>query len=403
MDEMVKNEVQPSASDVLEQRVALHCSLIGAGNAGNQLLNAAYPTDIEVFALNTSADDLNRNLVSDSIKSFIIGNEGRGAGKNRDTAKELFKYNGQELLTQVPAFTSMIERSDVVFVAGSTAGGTGSMICPILIKFMKQFYPGKIIIYIGITPRKSAAYQEQKNSHDCLQDVINLEVPYILADLDYYKDVPNDVAYTNIQNYILDCINIIRGKYLNKSPYGIIDENDMRTVISEPGYMSIYHLNNVSQAQLDKESMQAMMIKLIKHSPAVDIMRDGIVRQMAAIVNVPEDMTDSSRASNYDELQSYIGKPLAVFENYAVLPMAPHGQMIIILSGQTMPYTRLSQMAQVVKEQNEKYAKQKKFDINSLLADTVDVQKGVPSFLKTPQNDNKTADKKAVNDFFSDL
>lgn len=105
MDEMVKNEVQPSASDVLEQRVALHCSLIGAGNAGNQLLNAAYPTDIEVFALNTSADDLNRNLVSDSIKSFIIGNEGRGAGKNRDTAKELFKYNGQELLTQVPAFT----------------------------------------------------------------------------------------------------------------------------------------------------------------------------------------------------------------------------------------------------------------------------------------------------------
>lgn len=388
--------------EVLERKVALRCSLIGVGNAGNQLVNTAYSSDIEVYALNTSAEDMHKVLMSDKIKSFIIGDEGRGAGKNRQTAKELFEINGKELLTKVPSFTSMIERSDVVFVAGSTGGGTGSSICPILVRFLKKFYPTKVIIYIGITPRKSSAYAEQINSHNCLQEVINLEVPYILADLDYYDGVPNDIAYTEIQKYIVDCINVIRGKYLNKSPYGIIDENDMRTVISEPGYMSIYNLDNISQADLDKESMQSMMIKKIKHSPAVDIMRDGIVRQMAAIVNVPDDMKDASRSSDYHEIQDYIGKPLAVFENYAALSMIPHGQMILILSGQTMPYTRLAHMAQVVKEQNERYARKKTYDINAMIDDTIPVNTGVQSFLRKEKIDEEVKSKE-IDDFFKDL
>ena len=387
-------------SEMLENRAALQISLIGVGNAGNQLLNEAIKHDIEVFAINSSYADLNNSVVDKNIKSFIIGKEARGAGKNRKVALSFMKDNGMELMTQVPVFTQMCERSDVIIVSGSTAGGTGSGVCPSLVALLKQQYPTKIIIYCGILPRLTDSVKAQENSIGCLSEITELNVPYILADLDYYQGIPNDEAYKDIQMFIIDCINSIRGKYLNKSSYGMIDENDMRTVIAEPGYLSVYNLNKVSQSQLDKESMQQMMIKKIKQSPATEIMRDGIVKQMAAIINMPDDMTDSSKASDYEELIGYIGRPLAIFENYALTQSAT-GQMVIILSGQTTPYNRIAKMNEIVAEYAERANKQKKFNLSELRSS--DVKDEIPDFLKGSERKDEEEKHSQLADFFNNL
>ena len=387
-------------NEMIENRAALQISLIGVGNAGNQLLNEAIKHDIDVFAINSSYADLNNCVVDKNIKSFIIGKEARGAGKNRKVALSFMKDNGLELMTAVPIFTEMCERSDVIIVAGSTAGGTGSGVCPSLVALLKQQYPTKIIIYCGILPRLTDSVKAQENSIACLSEVTELNVPYILADLEFYQGIPNDTAYRDIQLYIIDCINSIRGKYLNKSSFGMIDENDMRTVIAEPGYLSIYNLNKVSQTQLDKESMQQMMIKKIKNSPATEIMRDGIVHQMAAIINMPSDMTDSSKASDYEELISYIGRPLTIFENYAITEGAT-GQMLIILSGQTTPYTRISKMSEIVAEYNEKANKQKKLNLGDLLS--ANLKDEIPDFLKGNTKKDVDEKKNQLADFFNSL
>ena len=383
-------------NEMLETRAALQISLIGIGNAGNQLLNEAIKHNIEVFAINSSHADLNNSVVNKNIKSFIVGDEARGAGKNRALALSYLKANGKELMTNVPSFTSMCERSDVIIVASSTAGGTGSGISPAFISLLKRYYPTKIIIYCGILPRLTDV-KAQENSIRCLSEIDKQEVPYILADLEYYAGVPNDIAYREIQLYIIDCINSIRGKYLNKSSYGMIDENDMRTIISEPGYLSIYNLNKVSQTQLDKESMQQMMIKQIKQSPAVEIMRDGIVRQMAAIINMPDNMSDSSKASDYSELINYIGRPLTIFENYAITQGAT-GQMVIILSGQTTPYNRISKMNEIVAEYTERANRQKSFNLDTLC--NAELKEEIPGFLKTKNSEDHNKD---LDDFFNNL
>lgn len=388
-------------SEMLESRAALKCCLIGIGNAGNQLLNGALKSGIPVFAINSSQADLNNSLVNKEIKSFIIGKEARGAGKNRAVALEFLKDNGAELMTEVPYFTEMCESSDVILVAGSTAGGTGSGVAPFIIRLLKMQYPAKIIIYCGIIPRLSDSTQAQENSIGCLNDIFELNIPYMLSDLNFYQNVPNDIAYRDIQNHIIDCINIIRGKYLNKSSYGMIDENDMRTVISEPGYLSIYNLDKVSQNQLDEKSMQSMLIAKIKKSPAVDIMRDGIVKQMAAIINMPEDMTDSSKASDYSEIISYIGRPFTIFENYAITDSA-HGQMIIILSGQTSPINRISHMIDIVKSAKEVHDKQKKFNLKDMLGGS-ETKSEIPSFLKDQEKMDADEKRSKINDFFKSI
>jgi len=180
----------------------------------------------------------------------------------------------------------------------------------------------------------------------------------------------------------------------------MIDENDMRTVIAEPGYLSVYNLNKVSQSQLDKESMQQMMIKKIKQSPATEIMRDGIVKQMAAIINMPDDMTDSSKASDYEELIGYIGRPLTIFENYAITQGAT-GQMIIILSGQTTPYTRIAKMNEIVAEYTERANKQKKFNLTELRSS--DVKDEIPDFLKGNDRSDEEEKTNKLANFFDNL
>ena len=129
-------------------------------------------------------------------------------------------------------------------------------------------------------------------------------------------------------------------------------------------------------------------------------MRDGIVHQMAAIINMPEDMSDSSKASDYEELVGYIGRPLAIFENYAITQGAT-GQMVIILSGQTTPYNRIAKMNEIVTEYAEKANKQKKFNLNDLRS--TDVTEEIPEFLRGSGKTDAEEKKNQLANFFNNL
>ncbi len=386
-----------TTSDQLESCASLKCSVIGIGNAGNQILNVADRQGLQTFAINSSKQDLADAVVNSSIKSFIIGDEARGAGKNRAVAKKLFKMNGKELLTKTPAFISMCESSDIIIVAGSTAGGTGSGVAPDVVRLLSMRYPQKIIIFYGILPRLTDSVTAQQNSIDCVYEISELDVPYILADLQYYKGVSNDIAYTSIADHIVDTLKCITGSYLNKSSYGMIDENDMRTTISTPGYCSIYNLIDITQRQIDTEDVQTMMIKKIKNSPAADIERDGNIAKMAVIINMPESMTDSSKTGDYETLQKYTGRPMTVFENYALTSGAT-GQMCLILTGQSKPYTRLKQLDDIVKEAVERAARVSSYDMSSSYKRFADE---APSFLTSTSDEENAQADSAIDDFFA--
>lgn len=340
---------QEAVNAIIKERIPLKISIIGVGNAGNQLLNEAVKRDnVQVFAINSSEKDLDNAVTAKAIPSFIIGREGKGAGKDRANGVELFMQNGEDLATKVPAFAEVCSKSDIIIVAGSTAGGTGSGVAPQLIQLLQAMYRNKIIMYVGILPRMTDAPLAQRNAVECIQEVQKCNVPYMLADLEYYKGIPNHEAYQQIQTYLMNMIDIMGGKGLNRSMYGMIDENDMRVILSEPGYLSMYDLNGVTQTQLDKSSLQAMMVELIKHSPAAERTRNGVIRQMGVILNVPGEMDDASMSSDYTELTNYIGTPLSIFENFANVPTAT-GQMIIILSGQSTPIGRIQTMSEKAK------------------------------------------------------
>ena len=84
--------------DTLRDKVKLKAMICGVGNAGNQLVECAYKNGFEnVFAVNSSSRDMDNDVLNANINCFLIGNNARGAGMNRNAAKELFKMNFRQL------------------------------------------------------------------------------------------------------------------------------------------------------------------------------------------------------------------------------------------------------------------------------------------------------------------
>jgi hydrogenase maturation factor len=186
----------------------------------------------------------------------------------------------------------------------------------------------------------------------------------MLADLSYYENISNDVAYEEIGKHVINNIDIISGKYINYSPSGIIDENDMRVIISEPGYLSAYILDKVSADMIEHEGIQAQLINLIKKSPACDINRDKKVSQLGVIVNAPEEIVETTKTGNYDELNDYVGIPYGVFENYSI-SNTTMGQFIILYSGMNMSQARIEKAkAKIQEKQKQEEAIAKKAGVD---------------------------------------
>lgn len=343
----------------LENDVKLNVFVIGVGNAGNQTIVYGHREGMNVFAINTSVRDLSDEIVDSNIKSFIVGTEARGSGKNIEKGKELFKQNGRELFTNKD-FMSSCQTADVIVVVSATGGGTGPSVSPEICRILQKMFDKKIIIYHGITPKNSDSNIAFSNNIYCLNEIKQLNIPYMLTDLSSFEDDANDTAFIKADKHVIDCIKAISGMYLKMSSSQMIDESDLKSVIGEPGYMAVYAVDNVTSSALEKQSMQSMVIDKIRRGPAMMIQKDGISMQMGVMINCPDDMQEVSRSGNYQEIYDFIGhKPKnGIYENYGVTN-GTDGQIVVILSGMTYPVNRMQKYIDTIKEQEEFLKKQK--------------------------------------------
>lgn len=397
-DELVsRKEVLKST---LEEDVRLNVFVIGVGNAGNQTIMHAYKQGMNVFAINSSTRDMSDEIIDSMIPCFIVGNEARGSGKNIEKGKALFKENGKSLF-QNKQFIESCQDADVIVVVSATGGGTGPSISPEICRILKKMFEKKIIIYHGITPKSKDSNQAFSNTTYCINEIKELDIPYMFTDLGVFENDPYDEAFIKADQHAVECIKAISGEYLMMSNSQMIDENDLKSIISEPGYMAVYSLKNVTSADLEKKSMQSMMIDQIKHSPSMAIQKDGIFVQVGAIINCPEDMEDQTRSGDYTEIFNYIGHEEgpknAVYENYGVTN-GTAADFVLIVSGMTHPINRTNYYVDCIKKQTDFFSKQKQIDLSK----DAELVQGLVSNKTDKLSSNTRADSATMNSVLDD-
>jgi len=341
---------------ILNERVKLKTSVVGVGFAGSYNAQAIHEKlSIPAFIINSSIKDLSENIIKKDIPSFVIGDEGRGAGSDRQKSKELFKVNRKELVTEVESFVRMITNSDIIFIIFSSAGGTGSGTGPDLVRYCRRMYSTKTFIPIIIAPRKYDSALSQYNNLECINEIDALGGPYVIGDLDVFSSDKENVAYEKMSEWIIEVVQKLSGMDMELSDAGMMDENETLILISAPGYLVEYTIEVCSKS-LENDDIQGLLNKRILSSPAMLIQRDKHVAWGGLIVNLPEDLDDPITTGDVSKITSIIGEPKHLYKNFSV-SKSTKGSVTLILSGMSLPHNRLSESKERVKEYLDAEAK----------------------------------------------
>lgn len=334
---------------------------IGFGNCGNQIAELAMTTyNIPGIAINSSQKDLTS---INNIHKIIMGDT-RGAGKNRDEAKNFIKLHVASLLQQ-EKFVNHIEENDIIFIISSIGGGTGSGMAPMMCDIVSRKFPDKKFILIEVYPPLGESLAAQQNSLDYLKEVrTNLpNVSYMAYDNNRFANLPTPEMMQKINKEIVDTLLVFRGDYLYPTPFNSIDEKDLLGIISAPGRMAVYVLDNIKEKDFDSKTIEDSMIDVIKNvSGNVELDRDKIVKKIGVITNLNTKL-NKMVDPNYTKIQDMIGTPVEIFEHTYIAGNDETNRMILIASGLSVPDDRLTKMVQRIESGLEELASMKESSV----------------------------------------
>lgn len=317
----------------------LKIGVIGIGNAGGQVADLATTKGFEAVALNTSVTDTESLKV---VQSIIIGDE-KGSGKDRATAKSFARANLDSILKN-EIVTDMLNDVEVLAIASSTGGGTGSGMAPVMSEIISRIYPDLKIITYGIMPGLKESVASQQNTIDYLKELRkNDSRVYSLYDNDRVKGNLKEVL-TSVNEDIVHSLCVIRGEYQTLTPYNSIDDKDMLRIISTPGRLATFSISDFAEKDIDDKSIEERLLEVVKSSSEVELELDKIVNRLGLIVNLSEKLFKTMDI-DLSLVKEYVGEPVEGFEHVA-LDGDDKNSVHVLLSGLSIPDDRIEKVVQ---------------------------------------------------------
>lgn len=339
----------------MEEINKMRISVIGVGNAGGQAAVEAAKENFPVYIINSSVKDL--QTINEDIHSFLLG-QGRGCGKDRDISKAFYKASASKIFEN-QYFQETIEDANIIVIVGSSAGGTGSGTIPTLAYNLMATYPEKTITVFGYLPKYEESAQAQYNCIEFVDECENLKIPYSLLDAGAMEDEEQSVVHKTLAEGFVERIKAIRGDYFYESTNDMIDESDTMSIFTQPGLWVMSFLNKITQDSLGSGELQKKMIEAFKADINVPIQKDKKISRMAVVFNSNGEIEEKSVKSGiYTELKSAFGEAVSVFTHNGNIDSS-ESQMILMMSGLSMPYDRLLKCKEVVERAQKQNATRK--------------------------------------------
>lgn len=335
----------------------LNVGVIGLGNTGNQI--AALATEelkIPAMAINSSEKDL--ETIANKIPKILISDtEGssKGAGKNRALAKTYLKDSILSIISKEDV-QKFISELNVLFLVSSTGGGTGSGTALLMANILSSMFVDTHVIVVGILPVMSEALSAHVNSLEYLNELYsNLEnQTYMLYDNDSLYNIPSYKMMDTINREVVKDIDVLRCAFNYTTKYDSIDEQDMKRLISFPGRIMVTRLEDLKERDLDKSSIEDLLISKIKNTNHVELQRDRKVTATGIIVNLSEQVF-SDFDNHIPAVREFIGDPDHDFNHLAInddrkMP----NNVFLIMSGMSQVNDRIQKISDRIEEIEQK-------------------------------------------------
>jgi len=237
--------------------MAIKTLSVGIGLGGSKFTKelAASAVNTKAYYLNISTDELSKFQGNPNAQCIAIGATDGGAGKDREVAKNHFteSFDHAKLITEI-IDKSVAEEVDIINVAFSLGGGTGSGIGPVLTEKLREAAElcekRKIIVFgIALLPMMAEGLKSFKNA--------------LLAMKDMIADMANGGRYALVKNAEIDAIGDNQSerhmlsnkktvaayeKYLTgtskPSENGVLDLNDRRAGFEVDGLHAFFQLSD---------------------------------------------------------------------------------------------------------------------------------------------------------------
>ena len=335
----------------------LNVGVIGLGNTGNQIASLAYEQlKIPVMAVNSSGKDL--ETISNNIPKKLISDasgESKGAGKNRQLAKKYLKDSIMTFLSSEDV-QDFIGDLDVLFVVSSTGGGTGSGTSLIMSSIIASMFVDVHVITIGVLPVMNEALSAHVNTLEYLNELYSTldGQTYMLYDNDKYSGMPSYKMMNLVNEEVVKDIDVLRCTYNYTTKYDSIDEEDMRRLISFPGRILVARLEDIKERDLDKDSIEDLLIKKIKSNAHTEIQRDQKVIATGIIANLSEAVF-SEFDNHIEKVRDFIGDPDHDFNHlYVNEERKMPNNVFLIIGGLSVVNDRITKISDRIEEIEQK-------------------------------------------------
>ena len=331
----------------------LNVGVIGLGNTGNQIASLAYEQlKIPVMAVNSSEKDL--ETINNNIPKKLITDadgESKGAGKNRQLAKKYLKDSIMTFLSSEDV-QDFIGDLDVLFVVSSTGGGTGSGTSLIMSSIIASMFVDVHVITIGVLPVMNEALSAHVNTLEYLNELYSTldGQTYMLYDNDKYSGMPSYKMMNLVNEEVVKDIDVLRCTYNYTTKYDSIDEEDMRRLISFPGRILVARLEDIKERDLDKDSIEDLLIKKIKSNAHTEIQRDQKVIATGIIANLSEAVF-SEFDNHIEKVRDFIGDPDHDFNHlYVNEERKMPNNVFLIIGGLSVINDRIAKISDRIEE-----------------------------------------------------
>lgn len=372
MNEVVERQpIVATTKHVTADNRLLKIAVIGTGNCGSMLANdACEALGLDGVAINGSERDL-RLVSCPKVIPFKTG-DGKGTGKDRNTAKKFFLEDSG--LTLDKKFINVIEENDVIIVATSTGGGYGSGSSTELIELLSEMYSTKVIIAVGILPFHTEQYTAFEGTKMWLKEMIKLNVGYMLYDNNQFADIaPNKAAKMVNENFIRD-LKVLQGDFIDRTYTGGIDERDMLTVLSVPGRLVVDSIEDFETSDIEDGSIiHTIATHIVKESAHAEMVADKEISASAMMYTLGDEF-DEFKKSIKDDLQAQFGTHVKDTVNFSD---ESRGTVALVLSGLSAPTMVIDRIVNKTKSLGENITGRKKAQTKLFNDDDTVTVKGV--------------------------